>query len=411
MNGAADSDARTGLPIALAAALAITACAVVLGPVRYLRQGGGPWVHIVPLSFQFWETHDVRAHYFLSFFDADALAHQRAYTHYTQPWLLTLYILLQPARWAGVSYESAQPWLCLPQFAVIVWLVAAHCRTVGRATLMPIVSLAHVRLAAIALAIACVLTLPSFWVPFFRFNPEQIWFVPALAFSHLAAADFRRAVGRRADWAALLAIALFAPMFAPFAIVSWLVLWELDGAVSRRRMATLTAIGALAALAFLLPGWLRHFTALTPGGSSIWYRSGLDGSDRYFSSIMQAVLQPYYARPWQVLQWPITALAVIAVAAARSRALAARMARQLFIAWLPLLWTVTVVPQMVSIHPYSFDLTLALGGAFCLAFWLQLDECEAWIRFPALRLAILIAFTGLLMTNLIDLARLGATAA
>jgi len=83
------------------------------------------------------------------------------------------------------------------------------------------------------------------------------------------------------------------------------------------------------------------------------------------------------------------------------------MLRQLFISWVPLLWLVIVFPQLVSIHPYFCDLHISLGAAFCLISWLQWPELQAWVGRPALRLAILMACAALLMTNLIDLARLG----
>jgi hypothetical protein len=54
------------------------------------------------------------------------------------------------------------------------------------------------------------------------------------------------------------------------------------------------------------------------------------------------------------------------------------------------------------------DFYIAFGAAFCLAFWVQRPELEAWSAAPALRLAILMAFAALVMTNLIDLGRLGA---
>lgn len=84
------------------------------------------------------------------------------------------------------------------------------------------------------------------------------------------------------------------------------------------------------------------------------------------------------------------------------------MGRQLFISWVPLLWMIVVFPQLVSVHPYYFDLHITLGAAFCLVFWLQQPDLGQWVASPALRLAILLACGALLMTNLIDLARLGA---
>jgi hypothetical protein len=211
---------------------------------------------------------------------------------------------------------------------------------------------------------------------------------------------------------AMVAIALFAPIFAPFAVASWLLLWAVPesgaDAAPARTLGLLGIIALLAGLTVALPPLLLRLTAFTSGGSSVWYRTGLDGSRTYFSSMAQAVLRPSYARPWQLLQWPAAAGAAVAIAAVQARAAAGPMLRQLFISWLPLLWTVAVFPQMVSIHPYCFDLPLALGSAFGVVCWLQRPELEAWVTSPPMRLAVVIALTALLMTNLIDLARVAA---
>ena len=81
------------------------------------------------------------------------------------------------------------------------------------------------------------------------------------------------------------------------------------------------------------------------------------------------------------------------------------MMRQLFIALVLFCWTIIAFPQAVSIHPYMFDFSLSLGPAFCLGFWLQRPELDGWLGRPALRLAVLMVVAALLMTNLIDLAR------
>lgn len=406
---------NTGTLAVLAAALALTAVGLGIGPLRFLRHGGAPWVHILQTTFDVWEHRALSDHYFLSFMDPESVSQGRAYIHYSQPWLLLLYAVLQPLRWLGLPYERSQVALCLPHFAIIVVLVVAHLDRIGGLGLRPPKALQVFRSTAIAIALGGLLTLPSFWIPFFRFNPEQYYFVPALAFCHLAAVDYHGAVHRWGSYVALLAIALFAPMFTPFAIVSWLVLWEMPApaqpaVVSRGRIRRLVWIALVGVASFLLPGLVAHLTPFSGVGSGWRFRTGLDGSQQYFTSMVQAVLAPAdpIGRAWHLFQWPLAALGAIAVAAVASRTVAARMLRQLFICWIPFLWAVIVFPQLVSVHPYFFDFHLGLGAAFCLAFWSQRPELEGWLRHPAVRLAVLMGFVALLMTNLIDLARLAA---
>lgn len=402
---------QSGLVAVLAAALIVAAIGLWRGPGRFVRDGGAPWVVITPTTFDIWDTHPIRTHAFLAFLDPAEFARGRAYTHYTHPWLFAQYALLAPLRWSGIPYERGQVWLCLPQFLVIVLLARAHLRHLGGLALRQLLALQNLRLAVVALALTGVFTLPSFWIALMRFNPEQFYFVSALAFCHLAAMDARGAIDRRSCWLALLAIALFAPIFAPFAALSWIVMWGLvspDARVNWRSIGRLAAVMMVAVVAFTLPGLVARLTPYTVVASSFSFRSGLDGSQQYFTSMVQAVFAPSYppGRAWFVWPWPVAALIAVGVTAAYSRAQASRMLRQLFVCWLPYLWMIVVFPQLVSIHPYQFDFHLCLGAAFCLVVWLQDPALDAWTTSPAGRLAILIVLSGLVMTNLIDLARM-----
>jgi hypothetical protein len=297
---------------------------------------------------------------------------------------------------------------------LILLLLAAHLRDGSPVVLWPARALPFLRGTVLALAVAGVVTLPAFWVPFFRFSPEHYFFVPAIAFCHLGAADGRGALRRRDAVLTLLPIALFAPLFTPFVAVSWLVLWGVGSDDGERidwpTAGRLAGVVALGGLTFASPSLLGHLGSIEVLGSGFRFRSGLDGSEKYFTSMAQALWAPSYppGRPWQLWQWPIAAFTAIALTSVRSPAIAIRMLRQLFISWIPLLWLVIVFPQLVSIHPYYTDFHITLGAAFCLAFWVQRPEFDAWSKASALRLAILMAFAALLMTNLIDLARLGA---
>jgi hypothetical protein len=396
--------AQSGLVAVLAAALLVTGFGLRRGPGQFVRNGGAPWVVIVPTTFEVWDTRPIREHMFLTFLSRDEFARGRAYTGYTHPWLFLEYAFLAPWRWGGVSYERSQVFLCVPQFLVIVALALTHLRHAGTVVLRQPLAVQNQRLAVVALALAGVFTLPSFWIGLIRFNPEHSFFVPALAFGHLAAMDARGAIDRPSSWLALAAIALFAPTFMPFAVVSWIFLWGTD----RRRIGRLTVLAAVAAAAFLLPKLAALLTPYTVVDSGFTFRSGLDGSDRYFTSMLQAVLAPSYppGRAWFVWPWPVAALLAIGVAGAYSRPPAAGMARRLFVCWLPFLWTTVVFPQAVSVHPYMFDFQLRLGAALCILVWLQAPELRGWTTSPAGRLAILIVLVGLVMTNLIDLARM-----
>lgn len=388
-----------------------------LGPVRYTAAGGMPWVDNIPVAFDFWEANPLSRHWFLGF-DTSARhidPTDKAYTHIAQPWLIGSYLFLKPFTWFGIPFRRSQAWLCLPQFAAIVALVLFHLRHVGSVGLAPFDPRQLIRLAATGLAVAVLFTLPAFWVPFFRFNPESYFFLPALAFCHLAAVDRNGAPGTVHALATLVPLALFAPLFAPFAALSWIVLWEVPAAdapslPSRRRMGWIVTIGVLGVIVFLLPEICARVAAIPRVGSGFSFRSGLNGSQQHFTSMVQAVVAPSYGqgRPWQILHWPVVAVLCVALCAMDRSGVAGRMSRQLFISCVPYMWMVIVFPQMTSIHPYLLDAHVAFAVAFAFAVWVQDPEHDGWVDQPALRLAVLMGLVALLMTNFLDLARLGA---
>lgn len=402
---------RAALAAALILALLLTGIAVWRGPGRFLRDGRGPWINALPATFEAWETRPIREHMFLAFLSRDDVEHGRAYTHYSHPLLFLQYALLLPLRWGGLPYERAQVLLTFPHLLVVILLLCAHAPRVGTLTWHPLFTPQHVQFGACVLAFAGVCSLPSFWVALVRFNPEHFHFVPALAFCHLSALDGRGQIHNRSSWIALTCIALLSPIFAPFALLSWVVIWTVvpeRGPTDWWSIRRLTIVAALAAVAFLLPKLCGHLSSFTMIGSSLAFRSGLDGSQEHFTSIFQAVFTPSYppGRAWFVWPWPVAALVAIALAAVYVPAAARSMARQLFICWLPFLWMLVCFPQLVSIHPYQFDFHLCLGAALCIALWLQRPDLAIWTTAPAGRLAIMIMLAGLVMTNFIDLARI-----
>jgi hypothetical protein len=70
------------------------------------------------------------------------------------------------------------------------------------------------------------------------------------------------------------------------------------------------------------------------------------------------------------------------------------------------LFSLAVVPQAVSIHPYIFDFGLIFPAAFCLWFWMMdVDAQQILAARPALMLSLYIVLTALIVTGGIDLAR------
>jgi hypothetical protein len=234
-----------------------------------------------------------------------------------------------------------------------------------------------------------------------------------LAFAHLSVLDFNGRAFDRAGWISALTLALIAPMYAPFYVFALAVLGmktEDDGRGVRWRRwksqgAVLIAVSAIGVLSPYLMLRLGGFQGI---GSGVLYRSGLDGSTQYFTSMIQAVLAPFdtKGRAWAFVPLPATAALAVSGMWIFSPVVAAKMLRQLLVCLTPTLFWIAIFPQLVSIHPYYFDFGLIFPAAFCLAFWLMNPETHrVLMNRRALILALSIVLTGLLMTNLIDMAR------
>jgi hypothetical protein len=262
-----------------------------------------------------------------------------------------------------------------------------------------------------------VATLPSLWVASIIGNPEdQNRFLTTIAFAYLSVLDFRDRALDRAGWIAAVIVAVIAPMYSPFLILMLLILAGPGGLPDRRglkwprwRSQTLI-LTAITIIGIVSPYLMLRLGGFHSIGSSFLFRSGLDGSTVYFTSMLQAVLSPAdeNGRAWALLPIPTAAALVTGGMLAFSRPLAERMLRQLLVCLTPTLFWIVLFPQAVSIHPYYFDFGLIFPAAFGLAFWLSDREIQdVLVRRRGLLLALCILLTGLLMTNALDLARAG----
>jgi hypothetical protein len=342
----------TAFVAVLGGALAILAVGLYIGPRVYLNRGGAPWLVILPTTFADWESRGPGEHFFLAFQTPEKLAAGQAYGHFPQPLLFLHYLCLQPFRWFGVSYARAQVWLCLPQLALILLLLGVHLRGRQPLPLWPARALPLLRCAVLMLAVAGVVTLPSFWVPFLRFSPETC-LLPGLAFCYLAAADYRGTLrDRDAVWT-LLPIALFAPIFSR----SWSLRGSFCGVSARAKTSGST--GGPSADWPPLPCWgsssssCRSARLLRAGDGQrqrLPFSHRLDGSEMYFTSMAQALA---WTRPVDRPCSYGNGRSRRSWRSRRRRPLARD--RQRCPASLHLvgaiLWLVIVVPQFVSIHP------------------------------------------------------------
>src|SRR5262249_10504129 len=222
---------------------------------------------------------------------------------------------------------------------------------------------------------------------------------------------------RRPAMLVSLAIVALDPFYTPFLIVAVVCLGGRGGEAPGRRgggggrLRPATACSVLGLGLLLLPRALAAWRGYRTYGSSLIFRSGLDGDTSYFTSILQA-----FARPCPVnccggrdmldlvfpafvpLAFGLT-LGLAGPAAARHR-----LVEGLVFLAAPYGFSLVLFPQAVSIHPYLYDHLLIVPAAIVGGFSLLLPAVRDRLRGPAF-LAYLVVMIGLVMSNLIRLAQ------
>jgi hypothetical protein len=155
-----------------------------------------------------------------------------------------------------------------------------------------------------------------------------------------------------------------------------------------------------------LPGLVCRFAGVQPTGSSFLFRSGLDGSTQYMTSIFQAVFSPNDPRHWPTGSYLLlTALLAVCFHFFYKDRKHYRPLQQALFLLIPYCTVAIFLPQLSSIHPYTTDLFIFIPATFLMSFWfLQKTFWEtltgktyvAWLLFACL----------ILMTNLLSVAQM-----
>ena len=175
--------------------------------------------------------------------------------------------------------------------------------------------------------------------------------------------------------------------------------------------------GITGAACYALPHLLVAAKGYSDLSSSFAFRAGLDGDTRYFQDVAQAVIHPYCCTALRVpislragavwgLLFPAFVPLVFAVACGfwqtcrdRTRVTAAF----LFLV-APYLWSLALVPQSVSIHPFLYDHLLFLPAALLGSLLMLTRQVQRRLRGPVF-LAYLLMMSTVIMANFIAIAQ------
>ncbi len=369
---------------------------------------GGLWSYTVTpeaghlsRSFNGWATYPASRHVFLMEFEPGDYSQGKVYISGTYAFVFTNFLYLAPFHFLlGVPYDVAHNFF--PYFYVfgLILLLVLSTRKQLREISEQRNSLLWL-LMFISLGITITDPLP--WVSSFNANRDNPFILAAGLFCYLSTWVFYDEMPRTELFLVGIFLALWSPMFIPAWILAALF-FQRSLVLERKGIVKIAAITALAAISAVIPSLIVRWAGLTTTGSGLLFRSGLDGSQEYMTSIFQAVLRPWAPRPWPTGSYFLLGLVSTIFFhyffKGRSRF---RSLSQAFFLLIPYATFAILLPQLTSIHPYLTDVLLFVPVTFLLSFWflqkpfweaLRGNTYVAWLLFAGL----------VLMTNLLTLA-------
>jgi hypothetical protein len=330
------------------------------------RRGQRP-CQIDPLTIAatVWESNPASEHLFLGWRSQADFQQRNIYANHVHPFLLSMYGWMRAAQKFGhlTLWQASNTTILFP----VLVLIGAFATLLGRSgSLWYRRRVGH--LFQLFLAMGILLTTWRLWADLVRFNTDNTYPLVGGVLILLYALLLPPVQTRSAAIVAALFAAL-SPTNTPMVVLPVLCLFGQRGQDARdvlrkNRSVIVICVAALVAGAasYVEPRILISWKGYHPQGSSLLFRSGLDGDTRYFSGLLQAVVAPCpigccYARTLSELLVPsLIPLAVLAPLVWRwSRSQGASVGRALLFLITPYVTSVILFPQSVSIHPYLYD--------------------------------------------------------
>jgi|SRR5215471_583425 len=354
-----------------------------------------------PSTFSGWAEYSIGRHMLLPQFAAVPFAQGTAYTNYTYPFILSNYLLVAPFHWAGLPYEVAQH--CLAYFYVLCITALLIAQSKRQAT--DILQTRNLFLYAfLFVAVGITVTSPLPWICTLLYFADNFHLLAAASFCYLSVSVFRGEPG----WSQLLIVGIFIALWSPIYLPAWILSGIfLNGSLKleRRRVSQAVGVIALGVFNLMLPKLACRLAGMKPGGSTYWFRSGLDGSTLYFSSIYQAAFFPSQPRHWPTLFYVlITAIVSLLFQRSLKKGTQLYPLRQAAFLLIPYATIAIIFPQFTSIHPYTTDQLLVIPATFALSFWFL--QKTFWERLTSKTYVGWSLVAGLiLMTNMLTVAQ------
>lgn len=361
-----------------------------------LRPDGG----VLSYTFNGWAEYPASRHLFLGQYNPDDFAQGRAYTTYTYPFLFFNFLILTPLHFLlKLPYEVAQNFL---PFFYVLCLAGLFILTRRDQLLSIVERQCPFRWLLAFITIGIVVTDPLPWVSSLNYNQDNFHILAAGAFCYLSTWVFRDEVPKRPLLLTGVFLALWSPIYLPAWILASLF-FNRPLKLERKWLLQVGGISALALLNLRLPLYVCRWAKLTSVSSDLLYRSGLDGSTQYMTSIYQAIFSPFDQRRWATAFYLLVVI-FLGVAFQSLFRKQYRPLQQALFLLIPYSTMAILFPQFTSIHPYFTDLMLVIPAIFLISFWCL--QREFWENLTGRIYVMWLLVAGLtLMTNLLTVAQ------
>ncbi len=354
-------------------------------------------------TFDGWAENPVSRHLFLLQSGPDDFARGRVYVSGTYPFVFFSFLFLAPFHFLlGLPYNVAHNFL--PYFYVFCLTLLIILTT--RRQLLAISEKRRFLLwFLIFISIGITITDPLPWTSSFNAARDNPHILAAGAFCYLSTWVFYGKIPKTPLLVVGIFLALFTSMYVPAWILAGLF-FHRTLALERKWILQVLAVCALALVNVALPGLVCRLAGVETTGSSFLFRSGLDGSTQYMTSIFQAVFSPDDPRHWPTASYVLlTVLLALCFHYFFKDRKQYRPLQQALFLLIPYSTVAIFLPQLTSIHPYTTDLFIFIPATFLMSFWfLQKPFWEsltgktyvAWLLVASL----------ILMTNLLTVAQM-----
>lgn len=354
------------------------------------------------IFYYIWEHKPFSSHFLMSFHSIENYNQKIAYTGYSPPFLLLMYIYSKTlAIILGVTLEFTTK--TIPILYSFIFSIAFIFSTINER------NKASLNKPLIQFSVFCVLgillSIPTFWIPFMQSAGNDNVF-PMVMYFTLFLFVYVRRQDFTSKWytLGLFSLCLLVPVHG-ILMLPTLAFYALrkDNTNEHRMIITILLLAcAVAVLTFLYPITVAKLLHYKSNSSSFLFRSGLDGDVRYYKNMLQSVTNPIaasYIRPYSSLIPELIFLVIAYVIGGKFllQQTPKYYSDYLFL-FFPYLLTLVFWPQAVSIHPYLYDFMLELPLFFVSSSLIISSPVQQRISGPNALLFIL-GLVSLLMYN------------